>query len=93
MILNLNNITVDQAQKSKERYVIVPVNDWIDMMAQRQAAPVAAKPKALKTPVVKAEVKPATKAVTAKLVKTVAKPTPIKKASKKSGISIDDLSI
>lgn len=93
MILNLNNITVDQAQKSKDRFVIVPVNDWIDMMAQKQAAPAAvAKPKASKAPVAKPESKPVAAKAAAKVTKAVVKPAPTKKASsKKSGVSIDDL--
>lgn len=93
MILNLNNISIEQAQKSKDRFVIVPVNDWIDMMAQKQAAPAAVtKPKAPKALVAKTESKPVAAKAVAKVTKAVVKPAPAKKASsKKSGVSIDDL--
>ena len=60
MILNLNNINVEQAQKSSEKFVIIPVNDWIELMAQKQQEAAVKKVTRPTTPKVKTPaVKPA----------------------------------
>lgn len=96
MILNLNNINVEQAQKSSEKFVIIPVNDWIELMAQKQQEAAVKKVTRPTTPKVKTPAaKPAKVAKPAP--KTVAKPTTVKPivkkalAKKSGGTSIDDL--